>query len=723
ILSLDRELGYVSNATINNNNLISYNSSAIITGLECCENNSNAIVSLDKKLGYVSNATIQNDKQISWNSNAILQLNNRITNNSNAIITHDRELGYISNATIFNNKQISWNSSAILNLEVGALDQKITNNSNAILSLNLKLNYVSSATIENDFQISWNSSAIIQLNNRITNNSNAILNINDNISYISSATINNNNLISYNSSAIITGINNNSNAILSLDRELGYVSNATVENNTQISWNSSAILINNKNIHYNSQAILTSLNTTGLQAQIDANKLGIRYNSNAILTNLNNQQDTILTQGPITTDITLRDSIFVHTNQRIFIDGNVTIDGNGAVIIFSNPNHSQFVVSKGKTVTLKNIQFLRINQKTFDLRFALRFDNTKPTKYAIDDSHIIIGENVLFGLSENITMSQGLIEITNNTNNETQIFSLKGIEGQKQFRIAPTEQYSDALSKADNGLSWLQRKSGIVSKLASIYSDRFTQNGTVPVLLKCNDNTLGLQSINLSGFEHVSKSDSANYQGTISLFGNSDIDIGDESFTEFEKNKNIQESYNMIFVIQNIGNNLRLLKDDIKFTGKLQFADFGENELCIDSAISEPITPKLGSNDPLRLISQVNFGTDFVQLKSTYGLAKLIFNDKAIRINNDNNGFNIYENSYIYGKTIEVSGSPISNAYNPTSLGNQPILDIEKLIGMDDINNKPIKSNYFLYFDDKNLELKTAVNLTYEKELNNILNN
>ncbi|MCG2756133.1 hypothetical protein L6269_01390 [Candidatus Dependentiae bacterium] len=132
IVSIDRELSYVSNATINNNNLIRYNSSALLTGIN---NNSNAILSLDKKLSYVSNATIQNDKQISWNSSAIIQCNNKVTNNSNAIVKLDNDLGYISNATINNNNLISYNSSALIT--------GINNNNNAILSFDKKIGYVS----------------------------------------------------------------------------------------------------------------------------------------------------------------------------------------------------------------------------------------------------------------------------------------------------------------------------------------------------------------------------------------------------------------------------------------------------------------------------------------------------------------------------------------------------------------------------------------------------
>ena len=319
-------------------------------------------------------------------------------------------------------------------------------------------------------------------------------------------------------------------------------------------------------------------------------------------------------------------------------------------------------------------------------------------------------------------MSQGLIELINNDASEAQTFQLKGIEGQKQFQLAPSDNYADALSKADNGLTWIQRKDGETSAVPSQLPDRFTQNETIPVLVKCNDNTFGIQSINLIGLEHISKTTSINYTGALGLLGNTAVDVGDHTFTEFEINKNIQESYNMVFVVQGLNNQLRLLKDDLLFYGQLQFSDYGENILTIDSVLTERVKAKVGSLYPDRTIPQVNFDTDFLQLMSTYGTARLIFADSRIRINNSLNGFVAYENSYLGGKTIEITGDPIWDLYDPLFGGREFILEVDELIGLPDINNKPIISENFLTLKNDHLKFRTALNLIYEKEIGKLLN-
>ncbi|KKP22536.1 MAG: hypothetical protein SZ59_C0005G0001, partial [candidate division TM6 bacterium GW2011_GWF2_28_16] len=599
-------------ATINNNHLISYNSSALITNFR-----------------YNSNAIITHDKRIRYNSQAIITHDKEINNNSNSIVTHNRQISYISSATINNNRAISWNSSAILNLDASTLEQRIINNSNAIILLDNKIN----------------------------------ININD------------------------------------------------------ITANSNAIIMNTQNIYFNSNAIVTTMTTSGLQVQIDENKLGIRYNSNAILSLTNGQQDTVLTQAPITSDITLRDSVFIHPTQRIYVADNATIDGSGAVIIFGDPAHSQFVVKAGKTVTLKNVQLLRVSQDTLDLRYNLYVDSSSPSNWRLEDGILRIGQNVILGLSENVTMTQGLIELVNDDNAQAQTFKLVGIEGQKQFQISPSNAYCNALSRADNGLTWAQRVAGYTSYTPSQLPTRFTNNGTTPILIKCNDNTFGIQNINLSGFEHISKTTSINYTGAIGLLGTAAVDIGDQTFSEFEKNKNVQEKYDMVFVVQNINNQLRLLKDDLLFTGQLQFADFGENVLDIDTVLTERIKPKVGSTDPDRTIPQVNFATDFLQLTSLYGMARLIFDDSRIRINNQFNAFIAYENSYLGGNTIEVTGDPIWDLYDPAFGGKEFVLDVDELIGLDDIDNKPIVSDFYSIFKNNKKKLRTALDLIYEQEL------
>ncbi|MCG2756106.1 hypothetical protein L6269_01255 [Candidatus Dependentiae bacterium] len=770
---LQDQTRYNSNAIINSDPVIlsqeiKHNSDAIIEHDKKINNNSNAIIRLSNDPTYpllqaqldtittqvnslterttdvqtdltATNTTIDsansildaNDTDISDLEGQVEQLEIDIKNNSNAIVTQDPKIVWNSNAIVKNSQEIDQNT-----LNNGYNTSAINKNTNDINYITQIINGNSNTILTHDDLIRWNSSAILNIDTEelAIYNSNAIIKIDNDIRHISSTTETNNNLIKYNSNAILHNspeylsdqIKHNSDAIINLE---------VTGLQQEIINNSNAIIYLEPKIHYNSQAIIHDYEITDdIQNQINYNSntiinsdaiiasQNIKHNSDAIVTLQRQSQNSILTNGPIASDISLDSSVFIHPNQRIYINGNVTINGNGAVIIFANPNHSQFIIEKNKTVTLKNIQLLRINQKTFDFRYNSYFDISKPTHYALDDSKIIIGQNVLFGLSENITMSQGFIEITNNDNNQAQNFYIKGIEGQKRFELSPSDNYSDALSKADNGLTWLQRKDGQTSLVPSQLPDRFTQNATIPVLIKCNDNTLSMQSIILSGFEHITKTDSLNYLGSIGLLGETDINIGDKTFTEFEINQDEQETYNMNFVVQDINNNLNLIKDDVKFTGKLRFADLGDNELFISTELTEPITPKAGSLDPNRTVPQIKFGTNFMLLNSNFGSAKLIFKDNVLRINNSIDGFVAYENSNIAGNTLEITGDPIHNMYNTNINEKNFTLNIDKLIGLNDINNKPIVTENYLYFYNKNLEQKNAIDLIYNKEINNILN-
>ncbi len=726
-LELSENITNNSNAIINHNNYIKYNSNAIISA---------SIAELEQDIINNSNAIIKHEEDIKNNSNSIITNKNYINYNSNAISNFEDHLIYTSYASIENSTKIGWNSNAIISNKnnIHYNSNTILTNKSDISNNNNYIRYNSNSIIYFEEKIKHNSDSIINLDydNLTKNNSNSIILFKEKINYISNATIRNNNQIAYNSNAIVNynitdlqdKIRHNSEAIINLET-------ATLEE--KIKNNSNTIVYNDSKIHYNSQSIVHDYEITpDLTDQIRHNsstiinsqalefKNRIRHNSNAIIYFKKTEGDTILTENPITGDITLKRSIFINTDERIFIQDNAIIDGNGVVIVFSDPKHAQFIVTPGKTVTLKNIQLLRINQNTFDLRYNAYVDSNSPSGWTLDDGQIKIGQNVLFGLSENITMSQGLIEIINNDNSQAQTFQLKGIEGQKQFQITPSDNYSNALSKADNGLSWNQRKGGYTSAVPFQLPERFHRNDTIPVLVKCNDNTFGIQSINLSGFEHISKTETTNYTGAIGLLGNSYVDIGDCTFTEFEKNRNLQEHYDMVFVIQSLDNKLRLLKDDLLFSGQIQFADYGENVLTIDSILTERIRAKAGSLDLTRSIPQINFATDFINLTSKYGTARLIFANNRIRINNRTNAFVVDKNSYLAGNTIEVTGDPIWDNYNPASGEKEFILDVNELIGLDDIDNQPIITNSYLLFRNKNLKKKkarTALDLIYEQEL------
>ena len=74
---------------------------------------------------------------------------------------------------------------------------------------------------------------------------------------------------------------------------------------------------------------------------------------------------------------------------------------------------------------------------------------------------------------------------------------------------------------------------------------------------------------------------------------------------------------------------------------------------------------------------------------------------------------------------MEVTGDPIWDLYDPSSDGKEFVLEVSELIGLDDINNKPIISEFYSSVKFKNpnrKKLKTAIDLIYEKELKKIQN-
>lgn len=102
------------------------------------------------------------------------------------------------------------------------------------------------------------------------------------------------------------------------------------------------------------------------------------------------------------------------------------------------------------------------------------------------------------------------------------------------------------------------------------------------------------------------------------------------------------------------------------------------------------------------------------------GIAQLIFDDNQIRINNKPNAFITYENTFLDGNTIEITEDPIWDLYDPCYKGKEFILEVAELIDLDDINNKPIISDFYatpILRNLRNKKLKTAIDLIYEKEL------
>ncbi len=385
-------------------------------------------------------------------------------------------------------------------------------------------------------------------------------------------------------------------------------------------------------------------------------------NSGTIRTVAASTNSSNAVNGPLTSDIVLNGSAFIHPSERIEVAGNITIDGKGAVLVFADPIHSQFVVRKGYTVTLKNVEFDRLHANTFDLRYVAE-NKGSPKKWYLIDSQINIAENVVFGLSEDITFSQGLINIIRESDGDPNVFYVKGVDGKNKMRFNPIPNYAQAISNATNDGTLIGRMS----------------SGLHPVLLKLNDNTIGVQFIDLWGIKHISRT-ITDYIGSIGLVGGSTASFDGVG------------PYDMNFVVEDLNNEFRLLKDSIKFTGQILFADEGENELRVDVVLNEIINNP--ADDPNRKIPRIRFGTGCVNLSSMNGRGLLLFTDANIRIVNDANAFVAEENSFLGGRGIEVYGDHIWNFYDASTNKGQFVTEIENLTAPDPaLNNIPIISD------------------------------
>ncbi|MBS1987676.1 hypothetical protein JST56_01660 [Candidatus Dependentiae bacterium] len=180
--------------------------------------------------------------------------------------------------------------------------------------------------------------------------------------------------------------------------------------------------------------------------------------------------DSCLFSGPITTTVTLNNSIFVACNQVIRIDANICLDGCGQTIYFANTKKPQFIISENVTLCLRNINFSRINDTTFDFRTGARVN---------------IEHSVAWEFSENVTFSTNFIKLVDETG--FNIFTLRGLSGRKKISFRSI-------------------------------------NPALATLLDLQDNTLLLQSVELNGLGAITHLDSE-IAGAIALSGEAAVDI------------------------------------------------------------------------------------------------------------------------------------------------------------------------------------------------------
>ncbi len=396
-----------------------------------------------------------------------------------------------------------------------------------------------------------------------------------------------------------------------------------------------------------------------------------------------------LYDSPLSADVDLECSCLIHPSKTIRIHDDLTIDGHGATLYFSDPVQSQFVVLAGKTVKLKNIQFVRLHENTFDLR-AFR-DNVGQV---VVDGKIELDENVEWDLSENITFSQGRMVLTNASPDVANVFYMRGLAGNKSFIVSPNmTMYAD---------------------FGAVETDRN--------LFNTGENTAAFQEIELKGLDYIKLEEGINFVGAIGLVGGAVVNVGDINASYLPGEL---EPCDKVFVIEGLENKFALLKDNIYFNGSMSFADLNDSAIHFDFILRERLT-----NQVVGGIPRVNFATDFVQLFSTNGHARMYFDDSLVHLINDMNAFLVYENSFLDVNRLIVSGDPIWDLYDPLFGGTPFIIEGDSLEAQGIAT--PVVTEYSTMYKTRQLlkplkmrpeRPKTALSLIYEKELKKYFDN
>lgn len=180
--------------------------------------------------------------------------------------------------------------------------------------------------------------------------------------------------------------------------------------------------------------------------------------------------------------------------DKITVSEDLSINGNGATLTFTNPSASQIDISPNKTLTLQNITLTKIFAQTFNMGFG---------------SKVVIGDNVTFELSEDLVFTKGQFQIVGTQLNTT----FRGLGGLRTITLSPTVGAS--------------------------------------ALIDIGANTLVLNNIELSGLKAVINSttvvNGVTVIGSIALGGGSVVDVDAATGMSFE----IQGANNVIKLLKN----------------------------------------------------------------------------------------------------------------------------------------------------------------------------
>lgn len=181
--------------------------------------------------------------------------------------------------------------------------------------------------------------------------------------------------------------------------------------------------------------------------------------------------------------------------------------------------------------------------------------------------------------------------------------------------------------------------------------------GIVPAIFDIGFGDLVISNADFFGLSQVRKSRSlvngVLREGRIVLDGNARI--------------HIQEDTDMNFNVRGSGNALIIEKNNVKLTGQVTFDEFSDNILHIRFELDT-------EEDQLGVV----FGKDVMNLFSTFGIARIMFDDFDVLVDNDDpDSFIVGGHAFIDGQFLRIKTNPIKQGSSDLSLGRDLVFETE----------------------------------------------
>lgn len=283
-----------------------------------------------------------------------------------------------------------------------------------------------------------------------------------------------------------------------------------------------------------------------LEVRMDIAETNIINNSNAIAALAD---DFYLPwAGTLTTSVFACASGHLDPCKQIIIAADsLTLDGEGSMIVFSNPDGPQFIVEPGYCVTLQNLNLQNVNAKTFQLG---------------ECSCVKFGPNVTIGITEDVSFEGYKMEIIDGT------LTIYGIGGIRQLGF-------DGSVPVCTGCEENQRERESRPPFVA------------PNMFKLNGNTLALKNIELMNPEEIDN----NPEGKIKLEGTTIV--------------NFMQDNPRHFMVEGIDNIFRMRQNGLTLDGSLSFGQEPVNQLRLIHKIPGGLTvsPQITFGDNLAHIT------------------------------------------------------------------------------------------------------------------------